>query len=240
MQGKLKRYFEYSAQERQDIFLVAFIGSLVLFMFVWRTTSFSFATGIPQFLLMLLSSFFGLGIFLSSIKLLAIRYNYTAHYTKWTTGLLISFVLGFLSYGFLPVLFTGSIDLKRNTRLSHGERYLLENKSDIFLILVGGIWISMVSGIVFQALYSASEILIFYYLMVVMALISIFSVLPFAQSIGSHIFYANRRKYYFVSIAALVFGIFLLLNSPYALLFGLLAAAILGLFALKNPLEKHK
>lgn len=238
MWSQIQRHFTFSDKEKRDLGLVTLVSSLIIFLFIWRTTSFTLTTGIVEYTIIALGTGFAFALFVSTEKILAIVYNYTAHYSKYSIGLLVGFIITFLSYGLLPILLPGHIELKRIRRLSHGERFILENKKDIFLILTGGLWFTMVAGIFFQVLYRITSISVFHYIMIAIAGIVAFGVLPLPHTIGLHLFYVARKKYYYILIMGFVFGILLIFNSLYALILAALLAAILTPIVMKNPIER--
>lgn len=235
--GYFQRNFTFSRQEQLDIALTSVISSLIIFMFVWRTTPFTLSSGLFQAVLILICSFLVLGMYVSFTKLMALMYQYKAHYERWTTGMLVGFVFTFISYGFLPILFPGTLEVERMRRLSYGKTFQMEEKRHIFAILSGGLWLTMVAGMIFQVFYQLSGIEVFAYLMYGIGALSIFSVLPLQKTIGVQLFYVARRKYYFVLALGITFGLLLLFNVPFSMLFALILTAIFGSLLLKNPIE---
>jgi hypothetical protein len=61
---------------------------------------------------MLLASFFVIGLFVGAGKFIALKKNYTAEYMRWTTGLVIGVIMGFISRGALPFFFPGFLELR--------------------------------------------------------------------------------------------------------------------------------
>lgn len=233
----VERYFTFDEKERKDFLITSIILSLILFFFVWRFTNYNVLTGLGayiQFFIIVMGSLF---IFISSSKWFAIQRHYTAHYSAWITAALIGFVVSFTSYGFVPLLFPGLIEVKAIKRLRHGKIFPGENKYDIFTILSIAPITSILLSIIMQFFYQITTLPFFKYLMIFNAALAFFSLLPFTKNIGLHLFYTNKTNYFFLLSFALFFFIFVLANIFFA---SVIAVVLTGIFwlVIKSHLKK--
>lgn len=245
MGSKINRHISFSNIERVDWILSSFVFASIYFLMKWRTTSFILTTGIAHFILILIASLIVLSVLIAGSKILAIKKNYTAEYTRWNAGLIIGFFLSVLTVGFFPALIPGKVEIKRIERLGFGEVFPAENKLDIFYVLSGSLYVLVVAGLFFHLVFLATQIIFFKYLLQITALLLIYSILPFPESMGSHVYYFSRTrngsKYYFLLGFILFFSIFLFLESILALFLGVIGSLLLS-WAVKKyfSLEKKK
>ena len=223
----VKRHFDISQKEIQGYILTSFLISIIIFFFVWRITDFSIGRGILHFIGIFLGSLISMATFIIIPKLIAIMKKYTATYTTWLNGLLSGLVIGFVSMGYLPIVFPGMIEVKTIDRLRHGIVFPGENKKEIFLILVSAPVFALFLGLIFKSLYVNTQAVFFYYGLLINTFIAIFSLLPFGSNLGIHLFYTNKSKYFIVLFFTIFFSIFLLANSVWAIIISLLGAVIL-------------
>lgn len=234
----IDRYFIYTPEEIKDFLITSVVFSLILFFFAWRTTDYNIITAIVdliQFLIIVTGSLF---IFISAAKIFAIQRHYTAHYTAWITAMLIGFVVSFTTYGFIPLLFPGLIEVQRIDRLRHGKVFPGENTYDIFTILAAAPLMSILLSVIMQFLFAATQLSFFYYTMVFNASLAFFSLLPFTKNIGSHLFYTNKKNYVFLLLFSFSFFILTIFNIYFSVVFGVLLAILLW-FILKKPLQVY-
>ncbi len=232
------RYFSFDAKEIKDFLITSVLFSFILFFFAWRTTDYTLITGIfafIQFLVIVLGSLF---IFISATKWFAIQRHYTAHYSGWITATLIGFVFSFTTYGLIPLLFPGLIEVKRIDRLRHGKIFPGENTYDIFTILSIAPIIAIVLSVIMQFFYQATQLPFFYFTMVFNAALAFFSLLPFTKNIGIHLFYTNKTNYVFLLLFSLCFFILTIFNVFFSVVFAILLALILW-FVLKKGLRSY-
>lgn len=234
----MKRYFVFSKKEIKEFLLTSLVLTFILFFFAWNSMDYTVVSAIfalIQFFIIVLGSLF---LFISASKWFAIHRHYTAHYKGWLIACLIGFVVSFTSYGFVPLLFPGLIEVTRIDRLRHGKTFPGENKYDIFTILAMAPLASMTLAVFMQFFYQTTNLEFFYYTMVFNAALAFFSLLPFAKNIGAHLFYTNKRNYVLLLFISLAFFILVLFNVFFSLVFAILIGAILFL-VMKKPLKNY-
>lgn len=237
----IKRHFNFDEKEKKAWGLSGLIIAIILFFFIWRTTDFNLQTGTTHFILLLINSYLMLGVLISLAKIMAIFKKHTAHYTSWLNGLLVGFVISFISYGYIPVAFPGNIELRNIERLRHGRVFPGENKVHISFTLTMTFLSMILITMILQGMYTLTSLIFFKYSVIAAAALLIFAVLPFPHNIGVHLFFTNRKRYYFMSLFTIGFAIGVLAGSSYAILIGLLLGTIMFYIAKNpkyNPLEK--
>lgn len=232
----LKRHYNIESKEKKSMFMSAGIIALTTFLFIWKNTAFTLLSGILNIALLFVAAAIVLWILIAAAKAIAIWKRYTASYTSWMEGLLVGFVISFLSYGYLPVLFPGVIEIQTIERLRHGKEFPGENVKDISFVLTGTIYVLVLVSLVFQQLTKAIPIQFFKYCLLISGLILFFAMLPIPHNIGLHLFYSNRKRYYFTSFFVIGFLLALIFGSSYSIAIAI-AVGLVFFFILKDP--KH-
>ncbi|MBN1175235.1 hypothetical protein JXA48_01185 [Candidatus Woesearchaeota archaeon] len=197
LETRLKRNFKFDATESHEFLFSVIITTIIIFMFSWRTTDYTFILAIRDLVLLAIISLVSLFVFVGGIKFFAIGRGYTANYNYWIGGLLGGFLISFITYGFLPIVFPGIINLKTNDRLRHGQIFIGENKVDVFWILASGLITTILFSFVLLIIYSITGFELIYYGALLNAFIGFFASLPFPNNIGLHMFYMKKKPYFF-------------------------------------------
>lgn len=237
----IKRHYVISPAEKKSWLITSFIIALIVFFFIWRTTSFSIGSAITNIIILIVVSLISMWVFMTAAKVMAIWKKYTAEYKSWLNGLLIGFVISFVSYGFIPVLFPGVIEVKTIERLRHGKVFPGENKKEISFILTGTVYVMVLLTLIFQSLFKLTNFTFFKYGLIISALVVFFSILPFPHNLGLHLFFVNRKRYYFIFFFALIFCVTIIVGSSYSLLIAILTGIVFFFIAKDkkfNPLER--
>ncbi|MCF7798736.1 hypothetical protein K9M74_02430 [Candidatus Woesearchaeota archaeon] len=193
---RIKREFHISLKEKKGMFITAFVGALVIFMFAWRVTNYTLRTGILSFLAIVILGLVSMYMFVAGAKIVANIRGYEAQYAHWTNGLLTGFVVSFISYGLIPIVLPGNIEIKTIDRLRHGKVYFGENKKDIFFVLGSAVLASLFTSFIFFYIFLFTKIQLFYYGVIFNAIIAFMSLLPFTQNIGATLFFARKNNYF--------------------------------------------
>ena len=196
LENRLKRNFTFNSAEKHEFIFSTIVVTIILFMFMWRTTDYTILTGIKDLILAGTITLISLFIFVGGIKFFAIEKGYVATYNYWIGGLMGGFLVSFIAYGYLPIVFPGILTLKSNDRLKHGRVFIGENKVDVFWILASGLVTTILFSFTLLLIYSITQIEMFYYAALLNAFIAFFATLPFPNNIGLHMFYMKRQTYY--------------------------------------------
>jgi len=237
-----KRYFSFDATERRGFVITTIILSVIMFLFFakfyWQDIELNAANIFSRMITMIVLVAIILFVFIAITKIIAIRKRYTAKYKSWFEGLLIGFVLSFITNSYLPIFFPGYIETKTIDRLRRGVVLPGENKTDIFFILATAPLACIFLSIIFQMFYISTGVYFFQYGMIISALFSFFSLLPTPKNIGIYMFYTKKDYYFFLFSFSLAFALATIISAYYALIIAVLGAAILT-FIFNKYLRKH-
>ncbi len=227
--SRFKRNYLFSLKERKDFLLSTSVMTLVFFFFFakvsWGQEEIAVGFIISKLVMLWLITAVVLFIGIYVAKRFAIIKGYTAKYEAWRNGLLIGFVISFISYGLLPLLFPGIITIKRIERHRHGKFFPGENKRHISWTLMSTLFSFFLITMFMHILYFITNLEFFYYAMVIPAFIACFATLPFNNNIGIHLYYTRKYWYFFFLFFAILLAVFVALKMFFAVLF-----AMLGMF----------
>lgn len=234
---RFQRNYSFTWKEKKDFLLSSTIMALVFFFFFarvsWAQQEVTVYTVVSKFVMLwlLVAATLYIGIYVG--KYFAIKKGYTAHYSAWRNGLLIGFVVSFITYGFLPLLFPGLLTLTRIERHRHGKLFPGENKREISSMLMSVLFVFFLLAIVMHMTYFVTGMQFFYYAMVVPAFIACFAALPFNNNIGLHLYYTRKNWYFFFLFFAILLAIFVALKMFFAVLFAMIGMLLIYLISKK-------
>ncbi len=232
---RLTQYWTFDRKEQRDMLLTSVIMIFVLFFFLWAkypNTDITVRTGpisVVNILILYLVSYGLLVAMIGTAKAVAIYKKYTATYSSWFNGLLIGFVITFASYGLLPVLFPGVVTLNKIETMRYGHPQEGVNKRAIFWTMTFSLLMMIIIAIILQQLQMTSGSFVLEGARDLVALILLYSILPFPHNYGSHLFFTKKKTYFVLAFFIISFSISLLFNSPYAIIIGLAGGALLWL-----------
>ena len=180
----------------------------------------------------------GIGLFIYSTKWFAIKKGYTANYTAWKNGLLIGFVITFITDGYLPVIIPGLITFETIKHLRYGKLFAGENTYDMFKMIAVGVLSLALLSILSHMIYFATHINFFAHIMVAAALIMFYAVLPLTKNPGALLFATNRKWFFLIVFFSFFFVIFTMLKLFFAVAMAFITAAVVW-FILNKWLKKH-
>ncbi|MGM5480970.1 MAG: hypothetical protein ACQESE_01020 [Nanobdellota archaeon] len=241
---RVKTYFSFTGKENRNLFLTSLVMTMALFFYLWAKypdKDIMLSSGpisLVNIIILFILTYAMLFIMIATGKFVAIMKKYTAEYTSWFNGLLIGFVVTFASYGYFPVVFPGLITLTKNERLRYGKPQPGENKRAIFWTLAISLGSIALLAIVFQQLFMHTGSIIFQGAKDIASFILIYSVLPFPNNYGSHMFYTKKKRYFIYSFFLIILSLAIIFNSAYSLAIGIAGGALLWLIFSKF-LGKH-
>jgi len=236
----MKRYFIFDKKEQKDYLITTLLFTLIIFFFIWRTTDFSSLNqGLKHLLLIFINVGFFMLLFIFSAKALAIFYFYTAKYSSWLNGLLVGFVVSFISYGLIPMAFPGKIEIQVIDRLRHGRLFFGENKREISFVLTKTLFIIVLASLITKQLFISSNILFFKYSYIIGTTLALMAILPLPDNLGSHLFYVNRTAFYTWFLFLILFYITtIFFTKSYVIILLILSIILVSIFKKKIPIEK--
>jgi len=224
----LKQHFAFSNTEIRQIFWTSLAFGFILSFRKWGSgKEVDLLAGVGNWLLALLFVAMAMIAHVSLQKIVAIKLGYTATYSYWLNGILLSVLLAFMSMGVIWFILPGSVMIAHTPGIRLGKfRYGL-NLKDIARVALAGtiahILLVMVIGIFYFA-FGRSELLQAFIL--VNLLLAVYSLLPIpkidiptkmdAGSDGLGMFFFSRTLYVLVLATVVCFAILSFLATTYA------------------------
>jgi Zn-dependent protease len=185
------------------------------------------------FLLVMLALFFHISI----QKLAALKLGYEAKYTYWKNGFVISTLLCFASFGFLPLFFTGSLWLEENKKLRVGRHRYGFMQKDAGVVAFIGPLSSIMLALLLGFIYAFTGGKLLFALIAINLFVAVYSLIPLPTfegirdfkggTTGLYLFIASRWVYVFTLGFVISFSLLVMIAE----VFSLIIALILGIFA---------
>lgn len=236
---RIQDFFQFSRQEVQGIIAAVFIAAFIFSFRDWGAEEFDLVIGLRNFLTVLIIAAVSIIFRISCQKIYGLSQGFKAEFKIWWTGLIISLVLAFVSFGWITVILVGSMFTKFMVKQRLGEfRYGFSYNQNAVLAFWGVLGNLIVALAMAIGLYYSPSSYFFskgLFLNIIMAFCSL---LPLPQLDGLSIFFGSRFLYY-VSIA-LVFitGGLLLSRTRAGLIIMIIVGALTGIFYLLISSEK--
>lgn len=230
-QHHVNRYFSFDQKERRGLIITIVIVSLIMFLFFakfyWQEIELTALNVLSRVAIILVLVAITLVVSVSASKTIAIRKRYTAKYRSWFEGLLIGFVISFISNSYAPVVFSGYMETKTIPRLRHGVVLPGENKKDVFFIVGMAPIACIILSILFQLFFLSMQATLFHYGMIIAAFVAFFSLLPLPKNNGIYLFYMSKEMYFPLFFFGLFFAIATLISPYYSLIIAIIGAVLL-------------
>lgn len=223
---QIGRHFKFDFDEIKDFHISVFLLSLIFFFFIWAFTDLTIPLAIITWIYCWIISAVSLFTFIAVPKIAAIMRGNKVKYEGWTNGLLISFIVSFLSYGLIPLMTPGNLDVSPIERLKHGKMFHYETRKDIYIILIFAPIASVTLALLAQLVFFWTNIQIIYYVAIFNSLLAFFAMMPLARNIGVTIFYMKKQIYLPLTIALFCFMIMVIVRSKYTFIAGILGLII--------------
>jgi hypothetical protein len=231
---RVKVHFKFSKEEVRTFFITSIISAFIISFRKWGAVTFDPIQGVTNLLLSFVFVVLFLFIHISAQKLLAIKLGYLATYTYWLNGLFIGLILAFVTYGFVPVLFTGSVIVDTIPRLRLGRfRYGL-NYKDLAKISFAGPFANIILLALLKPFYvwqgaSAGFHNFVYDLIWINILLAVFAMLPFKNTSGLNIIVSSRIVYVYCFVFVIGYSLLVLAAGTFSLILSAVLAGILAI-----------
>jgi hypothetical protein len=165
-----------------------------------------------------------------------LKLGYVTEYKMWVNGLLISMILCFFSYGYLPIFFTGTLLYDVVPKLRVGVfRGGIKHK-DLGLISFAGPFANLVLVGLMAPIYIITESPFFYTAIIVNLLMGVFALLPIPTfekirqfaggTTGLYIWIASRWAFVLAFVTFMVFAVLIILFNIFSYVLALLIGII--------------
>ncbi len=233
--SRTKDFFRFQKQE-----LVGIIGAVIVTAFIfsfrdWGIDKFNPLVGFQNFIALLFVAAISIFFRIGCQKLYALSQGFRADFKVWWLGLGISVVITFLSFGYVPAIFLGSISLAFMVKQRLGEFRYGFSYTDNALTAAWGILGNLIAALLFAVgWFFVPESYVYSKAVIINLVMAFTSLFPLNSLDGLHIFFGSRTMYK-VIIAAVVATwalIFLTIGtgSGVFLVFGIVIGSLIGLW----------
>lgn len=200
----LRNATNFSEQELKNFFFIVVFSGFILSFRRWGTETFDATAGIANFAVFSLIFLIIYAVFIIAQKFMAGYLGYNCKYSLWHFGPAIGIFVTFVSYGFLPFLYLGSIDLKENERMRLGKfRPYLNIKDLMWVGIAGPIAMLLLIIIVLQPLYFLTQSTLIFDFITSVSWVLLFTSLPLPKTNGINVLLYSRKVwaiYFFFSL----------------------------------------
>lgn len=226
----VKKYFTFSPEEIKSIIVtVFFLGFMFSFREWGSGASFNVRQGVLNWVNSGLVVLLALLVYISFQRIMAIKKGYKIEYRMWFWGLLAGVIITFVSSGYLPLAFLGTVIIYHLEGHRLGSwRYGL-NYKDLGVISMMGPLSLIILALIFKIISFASGSVLVDKMVLVCAILACTNMLPIPWIDGGNVFFASRTLWVF-SFAGIVAASVLLyfFNNIFGIIFGALVVAIVA------------
>jgi Zn-dependent protease len=241
--ARIERHFRFSKKELFKLSMTALVAAFGLTISIgWGFFNIIEDNSVLGYVLNLIFVFvfvfFSLLVHISIQKIVALKLGYVAEYTNWLNGFIISTLFCFLSFGFLPLFFTGSVWCETEKKLRMGRfRYGVMHK-DLGIISFAGPLTSMLLAGLLSPFYVATNSQMIFSIIVVNLLVAIFSLIPIPNfekvrqirggTTGLYLFIASRWAFIFLFMLVLIYALLVFVAQIFSLVIAAIIAIIMA------------
>ena len=195
-----------TTEEIQYFLITSIIAGFILSLKAWGTTIYQFLDGFTNFVFFTIVFIVLQIVFIYAQKIFAAFKGYECSYKIWLYGPAIGLLISFISYGWIPFLYLGTVELKPINRFTLGKfRGQHIRTDDLMLVgLAGPIAVYFVM-LLLVPLYIVTGIGLIKTILVVGAAIIFFSSLPLPRTNGINVILYSRTGWLIYFIFSLMF-----------------------------------
>ncbi len=224
----IKKYLKFSNIELKHLIYSIIIAGFSFTFNKWGVVRFDIERGLANFFLATLFLFIFYFAHITVKKIIAIKMGYDAKYDWSFPGLIIMFILAFLSYGYIPLLLLGETKFKQNDRRRVGWfRFALRHKDIMIINILAFLFNYFIILLVLVPIFFYTKshfvmMLIKYNLAIVF-----FAMLPVPKNDGLIFFYSSRNTYFAMLSFIIVFSLLVLAFNIFSLFLALIISLVL-------------
>jgi hypothetical protein len=232
--SRIEHRLRFSSAELLRMLATVLVAAFILSFRKWGGETFDLVTGIINLILSAALVFIFLLVHFAVQKIVALNYGYSSEYKNWHNGFLISLIMAFFSFGFIPLFFTGVLSFEAIPKLRIGTFRGGIMHKHLGIIAVAGPVVNVIIVGLLAPIYIATKNSFVFDMITINLLIALFSMLPiptfekFRQfkggTTGLYLFIASRWAYFLAAGAFLGFALLIWV----AKIFSFVIAIILG------------
>ncbi|MFT4282883.1 MAG: hypothetical protein ACMXX6_00475 [Candidatus Woesearchaeota archaeon] len=236
---ELKKYTNLNGQELKFFILIILTAGFILSFRAWGTQRFDLQLGLQNLILYTLTFAIFYLIFIISQKIIAYKLGYSSEFTLWPLGPMIGVLITFMTYGVIPFLYLGAIDIKTIPRLRLGKLRTSMNFKDLMYVgITGPLTLLLVTVLILEPIYFLTRLEILKTIIWICALIIFYTTLPLPNSNGVNILLYSKLIWIIIFTFSIITLSLILLFNIYsyiiALILALTATLIIRNFALED------
>ena len=226
LKDKIKNHYRFTPSELKGLIISILVLSFVISFREWGADKFSLISGLFNWFNSILIVTLVMLVYNFVQKIIGLSAGYHVEYKMWTTGLLISLLLAFVSRGRVWVLLPGGIMLHHlaGHRLGH-FRYELSYFAH-GMISVGGTIALITLAAIFKVLNAIFESSLLQKVIVFSIVLAIYDILPIPPLSGSKLFFGSRMTYAFMFCTIIAAGVLLMVDIN--VLMAILGSIVIG------------
>ena len=229
MLSRIKDFFTFSRQERNNLLLAVLLAAFIFSFRDWGKEAFSLTEGLQHFILMLLVVTISVLFRISCQKLYGLSNGYKIEFRVWWTGMLISLILAFITFGKVPTILLGGATSAFMVRQRLGEFRYGYSYWQSGMISLWALYGSLILAILFALGKFALPESYFFAKGVVFNLIMGFcALLPLPQLEGVNIFFAARWLYAAAIALLALTALLLLTNAAWSLIVVIIGGTLIA------------
>lgn len=234
--SRIEHRFRFSSAEILRILATVLVAAFILSFRKWGVETFDLFSGLFNFVVSAAFVFLFLLMHFSVQKIIALNYGYSSEYKNWHNGFLISLIVVFFSFGFIPLFFTGVLSFDAIPKLRVGSFRGGIMHKHLGIIAVSGPVSNMVMAALLAPIYLATKNQLVFDMISINLLIAIFSMLPIPTfeklrqfkggTTGLYLFIASRWAYFFVLGTVLGFSLLIWIAKTFSFILAIIIGAI--------------
>ncbi len=239
MLSRMRDFFSFSKQERSNLALAIVIFAFIFSFRDWGEETFSLSQGLQHFVIAGVIIALSIFVRISCQKWYALSQGYSAEFRVWWTGILISLVLCFLSFGYAPLVLLGGMTSIFMTRQRLGEFRYGHSYWQSGMISLWALYASLILAILFAlGQFAFPDSYFFAKGVLFNLLMGICAILPLPALEGLHIFFAARWLLIYALGLWLLAAVLLFTKSAPGLIIAIGGATLIALGYLITGSEK--
>ncbi|MBI2665986.1 hypothetical protein HYX13_00075 [Candidatus Woesearchaeota archaeon] len=239
MLSRIKDFFTFSKQERNNLLLAVLLLAFIFSFRDWGRETFSLTEGLRHFILMLLVVSISIFARISCQKLYGLSNGYKIEFRVWWTGLLISLILAFITFGKVPTILLGGATSAFMVRQRLGEFRYGYSYWQSGMISLWAFYASLILATLFAVgKYAFPENYFFAKGVIFNLIMGFCALLPLPQLEGANIFFAARWLYAVAIVLLGVTTLLLLVNTAWSLIIIIVGTTIIATVYLITGSEK--
>lgn len=225
--SRVRDFLRYSPHELTGLAVAILITGFVFSFRDWGTEQFDAFMGLQHLFLVFIIAGVSLFFRIACQKIYALDEGYKAEFRPWWIGMGISLVLGFLSFGYLPLVLIGNMSAAFMIRQRLGEFRHAFSYWHNAMISYWGILGNLIMAILFSiGAYFVPESYFFNKGIMLNLIMAACSLLPLPQLDGLSIFFGSRKIYVLGILLVVLAAVLLLTKTGAGLLFAIIFALI--------------